>query len=305
MDTNKTKIAIIGSQGYIGSYLSQELSQDKSIQLFNYSKTDRGIAQINFTATEGRNISSYSVNNFDVVIYVAGISELDVCLLYSLDEVTNKNVDDVYELALKMNSQQILIYASTSLVCDGHFDMKESDIINEADLSLYAKSYYMREKKLTELSVPKCIGLRLGSVVGISAVQKKSAYIAMMSDAFLKGFITVNNAKVMRAILGIRDLYRVIITLINSRQQIKNNKLYNISSFNCSIGCIANQVAKHTCAPIKFNEFHNKCGFSLDTTEFTTDFNFKFEATHEIIINELMADIEWICRDHDNKKVNR
>ena len=92
------KIAIIGSHGYIGSFIYKQLNTDPNFEVYAFTKTNRGIEQNNLTIINGRNISETLIRSFDIIIYTAGISGFDTCSKYSLDQLIEENVDDIYEV---------------------------------------------------------------------------------------------------------------------------------------------------------------------------------------------------------------
>jgi len=301
-------IGIIGSQGYIGSFLSEKLQNDQ-FNVFNFSKVFRNINQNNFMASRGRDIPADTIQRMDIIVYVAGISGIDTCSKYTMQEIFNENVNDIFEVASKMKPHQLLIYASTAIIGEGYGDtlMRESDPVKEDHLTIYSKSFHVREQKLATLqNGPKCIGLRLGTVVGVSPLQNITRiYIAMLRSAFLKGYITVNSPDAMRGILWGYDLYRTILTIIQSHNKIDIlHRIYNISSFNCSVARIANEIARHTGAPTKFHNTGNSVGFSLDTTLFCQDYGFDFRGNHSNIIQDLLDHIEHICADDKKTSVH-
>ena len=203
-----------------------------------------------------------------------------------------------------MNSSQVLIYLSTCIVYEGcnQFPVTEQTLINEEKLSTYGKSFYFREKKLQSIKDgPKCIGLRLGTVIGVSPMQNITrVYIAMLRDAFLKGVIKVQNPNCMRSILDIWDLYDVIQTIIKAN--LKYSNIYNISSFNTSMLEIASEISKYTEDKIIIESSQKSpVDFIMDTSLFNNHFNFVFKGTHKTIIEELLKNITHICKD-DIKK---
>src|SRR5690349_3047737 len=144
------KIAIIGSHGYIGSFLYKQFKLNKNIEVYGFTKTNRNINQDNLVITTGKDIPDIVIKTFDVIIYTAGISGFESCSKYTFDQIIEENVQDVYEVAKKMDKSQLLIYLSTGIVyvgCDS-YPMTEKVNINEENLSTYGKTYYMREQKL-------------------------------------------------------------------------------------------------------------------------------------------------------------
>lgn len=94
MSKNKSKqpkILIVGSKGYIGSYLYKFL-EEKKITVFGidnllYGKTwfDKNL-QKNFLKIDCRNLNELFIKKFDCVIFLAGLS--------------NNPIDDIFPLGL-------------------------------------------------------------------------------------------------------------------------------------------------------------------------------------------------------------
>ncbi|ARF11772.1 methyltransferase [Klosneuvirus KNV1] len=301
------KIAIIGSHGYIGSFLYKQFKLKSQYEIHGFTKTNRNIEQDNLTIINGRNIPETIIKLFDIVIYTAGISGFESCSKYSFEQLVEENVEDIYEIAKKMNNSQILIYLSTGVVYEGckTYPCTEKTKINEEQLSIYGKTYYMREQKLQMYDKgPICIGLRLGTVIGVSPIQNITrVYIAMLRDAFLKGLITVQNSDCMRPILDIWDLYYAIERVIDYKEKIKKNNIYNLSSFNASMIEIATQISAYTGDTINIIPNKSTINFMMDNTLFSIDFDFVFKGTHNKLIEELINNITYICKDDIKKTV--
>lgn len=295
------RIAIIGSHGYIGSFLYKQFNNNTNVDVYGFTKTNRNIIQQNLTIINGKDIPETLIKTFDVIIYTAGISGFESCSKYTFEQLIGENVNDIYEVAKKMDKTQLLIYLSTGVIYAGNepFLNKEEIIINEDTLSTYGKTYYLREKKIQAFdNGPVCIGLRLGTVTGVSPMQNITrVYIAMLRDAFLKGSITVQNPECMRPILDIWDLYYAIERIIEYKNNIITNKIYNISSFNASMLEIATNISQYTGDSLKIEKSKQIVNFTMDCTLFSNEFNFTFKGTHKTIIEDLINNISHICKD--------
>lgn len=307
------KVCVIGSQGYIGSFLYRKFA-DVGIDVSGFSKTFRNAKQDNLVVCHSKDIQSSLIQTFDVVVYTAGISGFSNCSQYTTKELFEENVEDICSLSDKMTEGQLLIFMSTCVVYEGrHVESNDDSAkqagedvsINEQSLSTYGMSYYMRECALkAKHNGPKCVGLRLGVVNGVSPVQNTTRiYNSMVRDAYLKGVIKVQNGECVRPVLDIEDLYEVIKTMIDKRQVISERfQVYNICSFNSSIKEIAEQISEFT--GVKVVEYPDKNkSYSLDMSNlnFATVFGESgkafFRGTHESIIKSLICNVKHICRD--------
>ena len=99
----------------------------------------------------------------------------------------------------------------------------------------------------------------------------------------------------MRPILGINDLIRAIITIIDYNEDKRG--IYNLASFNKSAEEIAYEVGRFINKPVVEREVSNNIinpklqtvcyDFKINTHKFEDTFNFKFNDTIESIVNSL------------------
>lgn len=289
------KIAIIGSSGYIGSYMKSMLFNINGCEIIGYD-----IKPSTFTnyISKGRDVD---VSDKDIVIYLAGLSGRASCTNETWGNVYNENITDVMELGRKMTSSQLLIYASTAGILEGSLGncATETHKIDRKLLDSYTTSMFEREKNLQKLST-NSIGLRFGTVIGISPVQRKDlVHIAMMRAAFLTNNIKVTNPEYHRAILWLGDLERCMREIItrNSSQPISGHNIYNLASFNITIKEIAESISIETgvCYNIVDGLQTHTGGFSLDCNKFCNDYNFTFNGSNSYIVSYLKENIGNIC----------
>ena len=180
------RVAITGSSGYIGSRLLDYLRNEKDWDIIGYDRIFPGQASYE--------ISTEQLQSFDVVIYLGGLTCRVMCLNRPND-VQQENVDDIYKLATRMLHSQTLIFASTSAIAEGSgsVPLNEDSPIQSHLLDLYSSSLLRREKTLRQLSFesntsPQMIGLRLGTVLGLSPSQRIDLFpMALVCQAFLTG----------------------------------------------------------------------------------------------------------------------
>jgi nucleoside-diphosphate-sugar epimerase/SAM-dependent methyltransferase len=288
------KICIIGSSGFIGSYLYSKLDTEFEIKGYDIKET-----KYSDYIMSGKEVDP---SCYDVVIYLAGITTRVMCKSINYDVVFEYNITDIMTLAQKMNSNQLLIYASTAGIFEGctEEEATEERPINVDLLDQYTRSMYERECNIKKLTNTNTIGLRFGSVMGVSPTQRTDlCYISMVKSALLNGEINVQYQECKRSILWNNDLLRVIKTIIRNKNVIVGNYCYNISSFNTSIHNVGLDVSKKTNIPLKISlPLRKNTGFKMSTNAFCTDYNFTFEGTSDIIINELKENIYYLCGEH-------
>jgi len=277
-------VTIIGHRGYIGSYLCKELSSQN----------------IKITTPLDANAS-----DSEVVIYLAGIAGHQKCAEKSEREVFDANVGDIMSVAAKMKRDALLIYASTAAVYEGYgmSEPSEDAILHEQLFDKYMASMYNREKNIRTLTHIKTIGLRLGTVIGISPNQKRtSLHIKMLRDAVLFGKVRVQGAHMGRSILSIQDLKTVVERMIERREQIKGHQIYNMCSFNCTVAKIANEIGCKTGSNIVYepdtDQQKRAFGFSMDNRKVVKEFGVEWKGRNGQLVEELIANIKYVSNSN-------
>ena len=278
-------VTIIGHKGYIGSYLCKELASNQ-IHISSFSNRGKHI----------------DVSESDVVIYLAGIAGHQNCEEKSERELFDANVGDIMAVAAKMKRDSLLIYASTAALYEGHgmSEPREDALLYEQLFDSYMKSMYTREKNIRTLTHIKTIGLRLGTVIGISPNQKRtSIHIKMLRDSVLFGKVRVHGAHMGRSILSIKDLKTVIERMIETRERIKGHQIYNMCSFNCTVAKIANEIGCKTGSNIIYeidtDQQKRAFGFSMNTQKVVQEFGVEWKGRNGQLVEELIANIKHVC----------
>lgn len=298
------KIAIIGSHGYIGSFLYSQLrSNSKGIQLTGFTKTDRGLNQPNCHFITGKEIDGALLRSFDVIIYAAGICGFDTCATHSEMDLIKENVDDIFTLARSLvSSKTRLIYLSTAVLYEGaeqsEREGKETDVLDCEGMSPYERSYYKREQLLSTLRPNlDCISLRLGTVIAVSPMQNLTrVHIAMLRAAILRGEISVTNGQCSRPILAGSDLVATVQMLLTHPNPAP---CYNVHSFNISIHQVAQAMCERLGVPIVEKQSLGQ-GHSFQASnsllQKTLSRDHVFVTNHELI-TMLIANVNYLCLD--------
>jgi len=289
-------IAIIGSSGYIGSYLYDLISQQYIVKGYDIKPSTRTDIVI-----KGGDISEETLRLHDIIIYLGGLSGRKQCCK-NPEKVMKENVDDFCSIAEKLTSKQIIIYASSAAILENNVDKIHTETykIETENLDLYTKSMYQRELCIGDMHNNACtfIGLRFGTVIGISPNQRHDlVHIAMIDSINKDNKIYVQNKDCHRAVLGLTDLGNAILNIIstpNLKHIVEEKNVYNLASFNTTIEEIGNVIAKKTGAEIVLdNEQNDKNkGFCLDSTKFKKTFNFDFQCTNESLVELLYTELQ-------------
>jgi len=306
-------IGIIGAGGFIGSELFQYLNKSPDRTLFGYDH-DPQVLLNQIEESNGRNIPTHQLHKFDVVIYLGGCTGRQACAAADSDEsVYASNVQAVVDIATRMTSSQTLIFASSSAVVDLRKDCNIPvtekatdsfsllhDVATFDTLDRYTKHMILRETALLELveqfgkQVPKLIGLRFGTVGGVSVSQRVDLLTnAIIRAAYTKGVITGVGQDKHRPVLWLSDALRAIETIIdtdNDTMDRERFRIYHLSSFNTKVGKAVMEAGRITGADVQIiapPTPEDGCGFSLDASLFCKDFNFTFAGNLAIVLENI------------------
>jgi nucleoside-diphosphate-sugar epimerase len=279
------KILILGGAGYIGTRLREVLRER------HFVKTN-DICWFNHDETSDRRdyhrLTRKELAEVEVVIVLAGHSSVPSCL-GALPGPWLNNVTNFTDLLGKLDDQ-LVIYASSASVYGNSAPgerHKETNThftpVNNYDVTKYALD---QQATIANLTGKRVIGLRFGTVNGYSANLRVDVMINSMYHSVQNGKgIQVSNKQISRAMLGIEDLCRAVERCIE--QPVPG--IYNLSSFNATVGEIAEAVSRKLGAEIVDNgNTANAYDFALDTGLFEQTFDFKFKETSDTILNGLI-----------------
>jgi len=227
------------------------------------------------------------------VVLLAGHSSVASCVGPIMDPWLN-NVTNFTELLRKL-SKQTLIYASSasvygnSLPGELHKESSRKPFIpvNNYDITKYALD--LEAVKAIDQG-EDIVGLRFGTVNGWSPYIRTDVMInAMYDSSKTTGNITVTNKHINRALLGIDDLCRAVEAVIETPRP----GIYNLASFNTTVGDIATQVSDRIGAKlIDRGNTVNAYDFGLDCGLFERKYDFKFKDTPATIVDSLVEGYE-------------
>ena len=285
-------VLILGGNGYVGSRLRQVLAEMHNIHSvdccwFNYDSEYKD-------HRDYHRLTKEELSKFDVVIVLAGHPSVPSCIgaLYS---PWLNNVSNFTDLLDKIDDQ-LVIYASSASVYGNskpgelHAEtIKQFVPVNNYDVTKYALD---QQAIIANLSGKRVIGLRFGTVNGWSPNLRCDVMINAMYSTVVgnqtpfKHPINVTNKHISRAILGIEDLCRAVTECIEQQHV----GIYNLASFNDTVGNIAVSVAKKLEAKINDNgNTTNAYDFAISTDLFEQTYNFQFKETVDSIVDSLIS----------------
>jgi nucleoside-diphosphate-sugar epimerase len=278
---------IIGSEGYIGSAILNRI-KNQSTGVDREGSPD---IKIDYSKLTKKEISKYKN-----VILLAGNPNPASCKCnpkFSL----NNNIVKFVDLLQKINKKQKFIYASSSCV----YDSREGEVIDESCNTFIPMSYYDITKKVIDyyasLSDVEFYSLRFGSVNGLlqsNLLMRDDIIINIMTKNAIKDkLIKAINPNVNRAILGIQDLCRAVEIIINEKD---NRGIYNLSSFNSTVGDIANFIGNKYNAEVDLidNNSQKLYDFQVSSKKFSDTYNFIFNDDIDTITNSISNNIDKI-----------
>ena len=280
------KVLILGGAGYIGTRLREVLRKNHFVKTndicwFNYDETsDR---------RDYQKLSRKELAEFEVIIVLAGHSSVPSCN-GALPGPWLNNVTNFTDLLDKLDISQLVIYASSASVYgnsapgERHKETNKVFVpVNNYDVTKYALD---QQATIANLVGKRVIGLRFGTVNGFSPNLRVDVMINSMYHSVQMGTgIQVSNSHISRAMLGIEDLCRAVERCIE--QPVPG--IYNLSSFNATVGEIAEAVSRKLGAEIvDKGTTANAYDFALDTELFEQTFDFTFKETPDTILNGLI-----------------
>jgi len=283
------KVLILGGAGYIGSRLREVLRQDHFVKSndicwFTYDET-----------SDHRDYHKYTreqLAEFEVIVVLAGHPSVPSCL-GALSGPWLNNVTNFTDLLDKTDGQLIIYASSASVYGNSKPGEKHSETnthftpVNNYDVTKYALD---QQATIANLKGRRVIGLRFGTVNGYSPNLRVDVMINSMYHSVQNGTgIQVTNPHISRAMLGIEDLCRAVARCIE--QPVAG--IYNLASFNSTVGDIAQAVSQKLGAEI-INQGNtaNAYDFALDTTLFEQTFDFTFTETPASIVDSLLESYE-------------
>lgn len=297
------KVLITGGRGYIGSRLAPYL-RDRghavdTIDTCVYGQED-GLCnnKVSFSW-----IPEWELTSYEAIIHLAGHSSVAACDIDPRGSFQN-NCLDFFHLVRKMRTNQKLIYASSASV---YGNDRTDKIFKETDkLSDPIKPYDWQKATIDQYMkdvVQEWYGLRFGTVCGYSPVPRNELLLnSMVRAGVTKNRVTVTDSKANRSILGLNDLCRAVLAIIENpkKWQGELDNIFNLASFSTDMHTAGKAVADHLSA--NFDSFKaegpNAYSFMLDTSKFQRRFNFHFEDTFKSIIeeckhNDLTVERNW------------
>jgi nucleoside-diphosphate-sugar epimerase len=280
------RVLIIGGCGYIGSALQTHLLKKNVL----YDSVDLEIfGNPSFLPNhkiDYRLLSAMDLKSYTHIIFLAAHSSVKMANEDSSAAFYN-NILGFKQLLEKITSSQRLIYASTSSVYNGVANNAVDEEWTNFSLgNMYDFSKFSNDC-LAKYSGCDYIALRLGTVNGSSKNLRTDLMInRMVLTAMTEGVVKIANSKVNRPILGLQDLVNAILTIIN---QTPPQGIYNVASFNNTVGYIGHYVAKRLKVEVIDMPDTLTYDFSINSSKITKVTGFAFSQTLESLVEEIIV----------------
>lgn len=275
---------IIGGCGYIGSAIYDSLNKNYYVDTVDLELFGNFNNSQNIKTDYGR-LHQQFLDQYDTIILLAGNSSVAMC--HDVFDSYKNNVEKFISIAKNIRSQKF-IYASSSSVYNTAYHNRpnvETDFLLPKDSYTLTKTFRDYFMSLTDIEY---YGLRLGTVNGWSKNMRLDLMInSMVRSACNNKQVNLMNGQANRPILGINDLCRAISTIIENNSN--NSGIYNLASVNHSISYIGEQVADICNVPIIDCGNTETYDFLIDSSKFTSTFNFEFKDNVPSIVNNILS----------------
>lgn len=251
----KPRILLIGSAGYIGSFLDQSLRDDGySIDLCDFLA--RGLPDRNripLFPTSHTNISNQLIREYDTVLWFAGKSSVKAAEVDPQGAMV-ENCLLLAALRRRMRPDARLIYASSaSLYSQPLGTTEEPPWSTEEDVIGHGITSYDRSKAcmdaLTVGFFKNTVALRMGTICGYSPnLRPELVFNAMCLSAISERIIRVTNPNSWRSLLFLPDLAATVKALIEADDP---PVVMNVATISLTMHLLAWHIARHFRAEIE------------------------------------------------------
>jgi UDP-glucose 4-epimerase len=282
-----TKVLLIGGEGYIGSKLKIYLTS-RNIQVTSVDTRPSSADGSPHICCSFEKLETSMLVEFSHVILLAAHSSVLMCSQDPVGAVTN-NLSNLETLLNRLDSRQVLIFASSGSVYDG---VRDRPAIEEISLATPRNLYDLTKRAgedLIRLHANPSVILRFGTVSGPSPVMRQDVVInKIVYDAFFHSKITISNGHVNRAILSIDDLCEAMNLLISMKNFENGSQTLNLASFNTSLTDLGTQVSLMTGASIQIGEPSGTYDFSMSIDKANRFLSYSPKDSLQTIVDKLV-----------------
>jgi nucleoside-diphosphate-sugar epimerase len=295
------KILLAGGAGYIGTRLSNLLA-DKGYEitvLDNFWFGDFLNNNINKIKKNIWEITKEELEGYDTVMFLAGLSNDPMAMFRpDLNFIENSSAPVYLAFMAKNAGVKRFICASSCSV----YGYTKNKTLNESSLVkpsyAYGISKLQCEQGLMTLEDEnfKPIIFRKGTVCGWSPKMRYDLVVnTMIKNAITTKKITVNNPKLWRPLIDIRDVIQGYEKAIEADLDISG--IYNLSGFNITIGDLGKTIHKNLVergydVELIINNTPDLRNYKVSTDKIEDELGFKASYNVYDSIDEILSNID-------------
>lgn len=231
------KILLIGSSGFIGSYLKKDLKDKYKLICPSNRK--------NFDITNYNKVNNVLKKNVDIIINLSG--QISKSQMY---ETIIKGNTNIIKATKKLKRRPKIFYISTTLVYG--FSNK---ILDESSRTNPYSKYAKFKKKGEELFLKSNLDYKILRLANVYDQDKKGIVKNIINSIIKKKKLKVTNLNASRNYIHVEDFSKIILRMLESRLKFK---LYNVVNENFTIKQIIEFIEKRLKLKVDIYNYNNK-----------------------------------------------
>lgn len=294
------KLLLVGGAGYIGTRLSNYLSGNYDVTVVdNFWFGDFLNEKITKIKKNLWDLKVEDLKNFDTVLFLAGLSNDPMAMFRpDLNFIENSSAPVYLGFLAKQAGVKRFICASSCSV----YGYTKNKTLNENSLVkpsyAYGISKLQCEQGLTTLEDEnfRPILFRKGTVGGWSPKMRYDLVVnTMLKSAFTTGKIIVNNPKLWRPLIDIRDVIQGYEKAIEADLDITG--VFNLSGVNSTIGDLGKSIYdtlinKGFKIELIINNNPDARNYKVSTNKVEDELGFKAKYNPIDSLNEILSNID-------------
>jgi nucleoside-diphosphate-sugar epimerase len=295
------KILLIGGAGYVGSRLSNHLSQNGNdvYVLDKFWFGDFLYPNISKIKQDLWKLTSNDLVGFDVIVFLAGLANDPMAMFRSdLNFIENAAAPAYIAYISKQAGVKRFVHASSCSV----YGYTKNEILDEAS-KIHPNYPYGISKLQSECGVMaledenfRPIILRKGTICGWSPKMRYDLVVnTMLKDAIVSKKIVVNNPDLWRPLIDIRDVVQGYEKAISADLDISG--IYNLAGINLTIGELGKKIHNHLTLlgfdnELIINNIEDIRNYKVSTTKIEKELNYKPTYTITDSLNDILHNID-------------
>lgn len=281
---SEKRALLLGGSGYLGSavhaYLKGSAWTADTLDLEWFGSP----AGVQSSVRDYATLTRAELAEYSAVILFAAHASVLMCARDREAAFTN-NVANFVELLGKLDGQRF-VYASSARVYGAEPGVEASEVEDRFQAATYYDLMKCEIDHYARLSDVDYYGLRLGTASGFAPHLRTDVMLNKMYASWREtGTIHVVNPEVSRPILGVQDLCRAVEVVLDTESPRPG--LYNLASFNSTVGEIAESAAHLLGAEIMTAPPALAHDMRMSTRKFQETFGFQFRDTPQAILTSL------------------